>query len=187
MNTDERAAPTIGSRRSTLPPLHNGDRLDQPTFHARYVLMREHTRAELIAGVVYTASPQRRKHSRSQTVLAHWLNEYELDTPGTEVLEGTSDILGADSEPEPDSCLFVVPEFGGQVWEDEEGYLNGPPELIAEISWSTESIDLHAKKADYEKASVCEYIVVACEPNACTGLCAAAIGSRKCRQTKMAF
>jgi Uma2 family endonuclease len=35
------------------------------------------------------------------------------------------------------------------------------PELIAEISWSTESIDLHAKKRDYEKAGVREYVVVA--------------------------
>jgi hypothetical protein len=37
----------------------------------------------------------------------------------------------------------------------------GAPELIAEISWSTESIDLNLKKRDYEKAGVREYVVVA--------------------------
>jgi len=34
-------------------------------------------------------------------------------------------------------------------------------DLIVEVSSSTESIDLHAKKADYERGGVAEYIVVA--------------------------
>ena len=39
--------------------------------------------------------------------------------------------------------------------------LEGPPEFVVEISSSTESIDLHAKLRDYERAGVCEYLVVA--------------------------
>jgi hypothetical protein len=35
-----------------VPPLENGDRLDQPTFHARYERMPEDFRAELIGGIV---------------------------------------------------------------------------------------------------------------------------------------
>ena len=145
----------------SLPPLENGDRLDQKTFHERYKAMPSHVRAELIGGIVYLASPQKKRHARSQATLAWWLGEYETATPGTEALVNSTDILGPENEPEPDACLLILPEHGGQTWEDEEGYLNGAPELNAEVSWATESIDLHGKKRDYEKMGVCEYIVVA--------------------------
>lgn len=146
---------------AATPPLENGDRLDQKTFHERYAAMPEHVRAELIGGTVYMASPQKKRHGRSQATLAWWLGEYETATAGTEVLVNTTDILGPESEPEPDACLLILPENGGQTWEDKEGYLNGAPELAAEVSWATESIDLHGKKRDYEKAGVREYMVVA--------------------------
>src|SRR5262249_50525038 len=70
-------------------------------------------------------------------------------------------ILGPESEPEPDACLFITPEHGGHVWLDEDEYLHGAPELIVEVSWSTESIDLNRKKDDYRKAGVPEYVVLA--------------------------
>src|SRR5262245_15062541 len=51
---DTDMATAIGSPRTkTLPPLENGDHLDQPTFHARYEAMPEDCRAELIGGIVY--------------------------------------------------------------------------------------------------------------------------------------
>ena len=144
-----------------LPSLENGDRLDQKTFHARYEAMPHHVRAELIGGIVYMPSPQKKPHGRSQQLLVRWLDEYEEATAGTESLSNTTSKLGTESEPEPDGCLYVLPEYGGQTWEDAEQYLNGAPELVGEISWATESIDLHAKKDDYERAGVREYIVVA--------------------------
>jgi Uma2 family endonuclease len=144
-----------------LPPLENGDRLDQKTFHARYEAMPENVRAELIGGIVYMSSPLKRPPGRYSVRVIHWLGEYETATPGTEVLDSTTNILGPDSEPQPDGCLFILPECGGQVWEGKDGYLRGAPELIAEIGASTESLDLRGKKADYEKAGVREYIVVA--------------------------
>lgn len=143
-----------------VPALENGDRLDQKTFHKRYQAMPEGKRAELIGGIVYLPSPQKTPHGRSQQRVLRWLGEYEENTPGTEVLVNSTNILGEKSEPEPDGCLLILPECGGQTGE-EDGYITGAPELIAEISWSTESIDLHAKKTDYEKAGVREYIVVA--------------------------
>jgi Uma2 family endonuclease len=147
--------------REPLPPLENGDRLDQMTFHARYEAMPEGTQAELIGGIVYMGSPQKRPHGRSHSGLSHWLLEYELETPGTELQSHATSILGPESEPQPDSALFILPECGGRVWEDEAGYLKGAPELVAEVASATESIDLHAKKADYEKAGVREYLVLA--------------------------
>jgi hypothetical protein len=144
-----------------IPPLENGDRLDQKTFHERYRAMPPSVRAELIGGTVYVSSPQKRRHARSHAALAWWLGQYQAATPGTEVLVNPTDILGPESEPEPDASLIVVPECGGQTWEDDEGYINGAPELNAEVSWTSESIDLNQKKRDYEKAGVLEYLVVA--------------------------
>jgi Uma2 family endonuclease len=150
-----------GRRQKTVPPLENGDRLDQKTFHARYEAMPEGVRAELIGGIVYLPSPRKMAHGRSQQFISRWLDEYEEATPGTEFLVGSTNILGPQSEPEPDACLLILPECGGQTWGDVDDYLNGSPELIAEVAWATESIDLHAKKLDYEKAGVREYVVVA--------------------------
>jgi len=152
-------SPKMPSKRE-LPPLENGDRLDQKTFHARYEAMPD-VRAELIGGIVYMSSPLKRRHGRFSVRLIRWLGEYEEATPGTEVLDNTTNILSPDSEPQPDGCLLILPECGGQTWEDRKGYLNGAPELMAEIGSSTESLDLHGKKLDYEKAGVLEYVVVA--------------------------
>jgi Uma2 family endonuclease len=149
------------ARTRSLPPLENGDQLDQKTFHARYEAMPEKCRAELIGGIVYMASPQKVPHSEAHWLTVRWLDEYAEATPGTKGLSNNTQILGPDSEPEPDNCLFILPEYGGRVFVDESDYLNGSPELIVEVSSSTESIDLHRKKRDYEKAGVLEYAVLA--------------------------
>jgi len=148
-------------RSKPLPSLENGDRLDQPTFHARYEAMPEDCRAQLIGGIVYMPSPRKLSHGETQSLVVRWLDEYAEATPGTEALLNNTQILGPDSEPEPDACLFIAPEYGGRVYADEDDYLHGAPELIVEVSSSTESIDLHRKKQDYQKAGVREYIVLA--------------------------
>jgi len=154
---------TVGKRLRTrlLPPLENGDQLDQKTFHARYQAMPEDCRAELIGGIVHMPSPQKVPHSKAQQLVVRWLDEYTEATPGTDALPNNTQILGPDSEPEPDACLFIVPEYGGQVHVDDDEYLHGSPELIVEVSASTETIDLHRKKRDYERAGVREYVVLA--------------------------
>lgn len=144
-----------------LPPLVNGDHLDQKTFHERYEAMPPDCRAELIGGIVYMASPQKSRHGKHHAKLVHWLGEYEVETPGVEAHVNSTQILADDAEPQPDAGLFILPEYGGQVWEDENEYLHGAPEWIGEISDSTESIDLNSKKRDYEAAGVREYVVVA--------------------------
>jgi Uma2 family endonuclease len=148
-------------RATTPPPLENGDHLDQRTFHARYQAMPEDCRAELIGGIVYMASLKKVPHSKAHRLVVHWLDEYTEATPGTEALINNTQILGPDSEPEPDACLFVAPEYGGQVRVVEDEYLHGAPELIVEVSSSTESIDLNRKKQDDQKAGVREYVVLA--------------------------
>lgn len=147
--------------RGDFTSLESGDHLDQPTFHARYTAAPEDVKAELIGGVVYMSAALRRPHGRSSGLLLHWLVAYEGETPGVEVYDNTTTILGEDSEPQPDACLIIQPECGGQMRVTEDDYLRGAPELVCEVASSTESYDLHSKKRDYERAGVREYLVIA--------------------------
>jgi Uma2 family endonuclease len=140
--------------------LNDGEHLDQKTFHARYEAMPDHVRAELIEGVVHLPSPIKRSHGRIHAHLGSWLLNYEQATPGTEAYDRASTILGPHSEVQPDACLLIVlPGVG--LTRDEDEYIVGAPELVAEVALSTEAIDLHDKKRDYERAGVKEYIVAA--------------------------
>jgi Uma2 family endonuclease len=85
---------------------------------------------------------------------------YHAATPGTEGLNNTTTILGKDSEPQPDLELRILPAFGGQSGETPDQYVQGPPELIAEIAHSSRDIDLHQKRDDYQRAGVVEYLVL---------------------------
>jgi hypothetical protein len=76
---------------------------------------------------------------------------------------------------------FRAELIGGIVFmpsQQKEALMNNSPELIAEVSSSTESIDLHAKKHDYEKAGVREYVVWRCASSKCFGLSAIAANTR---------
>ncbi len=147
--------------KKSVPLLKNGDRLDQKTFHARYEASPPGFRAELIGGIVYVTSPLKRRHGWYGFRIVHWLAEYESETPGTEGLENATNILGPESEPQPDVCLRILPECGGQAREDKNGYLTGAPELVVQVSLTTERLDLMERKKDFETAGVREYLVIA--------------------------
>ncbi|MGP0063600.1 MAG: Uma2 family endonuclease [Isosphaeraceae bacterium] len=144
--------------------LVEGQRLDQPTFHALYEAMPPGTRAELIDGVVYLPSPVGRAHGRAQIPVIVWLDYYAELTPGVEVLDNATTILGWKSEPQPDALLRILPECGGRT-HDERAFIGGPPELIVEVSKATRYVDLGPKLADYERAGVLEYVVRAIDPD----------------------
>ncbi|HZT81031.1 MAG TPA: Uma2 family endonuclease [Gemmataceae bacterium] len=142
-----------------LPPLRHGERMDQKTFHARYEAMPPDFRAELIGGVVHVPSPLKRQHGRVHAKVIQWLSEYEDATPGTEAFDNASAILDEQAEPQPDACLLIVVPGLGQT-RNEDDYITGAPELIVEVAETSEPVDLGAKRADYERAGVREYIVV---------------------------
>lgn len=143
-----------------FPWLENGERLDQKTFHERYQKTPSGFQAERIGGVVYVmASPLKNQHGRSDARASAWLFHYCMETPGTEVQNNTTTILGDASEPRPDSALLILPEYGGQSSEGHEDFTYGAPELIVEAAFSSRSIDLSEKLRDYERAGVCEYVV----------------------------
>jgi Uma2 family endonuclease len=144
-----------------VPRLENGDHLDQTTFHARYEAMPNGVKAELIGGRVYiVASPVLIPHGRPHSRLVGWLSIYQAATPGTEVFDNTSAVLGNDSEPQPDASLLILPECGGQT-RVEDRWIRGTPDLIVEVASSSESYDLHEKRDDYERYGVREYLVYA--------------------------
>lgn len=143
-----------------LPRLEAGDHLDQATFHKRYKAMPPGFRAELIEGVVIVPSPLSPEHGVFHALIVGWLTNYWIATPGTEARDNATAILGDASEPQPDAALIIDPACGGQTGHLEDGYATGPPELIVEVASSSASIDLHAKRRDYERQGVLEYIVV---------------------------
>ncbi|SIO36394.1 Putative restriction endonuclease [Singulisphaera sp. GP187] len=145
-------------------PLVEGERLDQPTFHARCEAMPPGTWAELIGGVVFLPSPAGRAHGYAHIAAAVWLSYYAENTPGVEGLDHATTILGSKSEPKPDALLRILPECGGQT-RTERGYVRGAPELVVEIAQATRDIDLGSKLADYEQAGVLEYVVHAMNPD----------------------
>lgn len=143
-----------------LPPLEAGELLDQPTFHARYEAMPPGTRAELIEGVVHMPSSMLLEHAIAVDNAGYWLTTYRLATPGTSTGGSATCIMGLAFEPQPDNLLMIVPGCGGQV-RIRRGYAEGAPELVLEVALSTGSIDLHAKRRDYERHGVFEYVVLA--------------------------
>lgn len=140
--------------------LEPGDHLDRVTFHDRYQRMPEHVRAELVEGIVYMPSPTKRRHGRPASLVSAWLTAYEIATPGVEGLAETTLKLGEFGEPQPDACLRICNEDRGRSHVDEEDFVAGPPELVVEVASSSVSIDLHAKRRDYERYGVQEYLMV---------------------------
>lgn len=144
--------------------LVEGQRLDQPTFHALYEAMPPGTRAELINGVVAMPSPVGPSHGRAQVPTIVWLSYYVENTPGLEALDNTSTALGQKSEPQPDVLLRVLPQCGGKTRTDHR-FVEGVPELLVEVAHTSRYTDLGPKLEDYERAGVPEYIVIALEPD----------------------
>src|SRR6516165_3930868 len=102
------------SVRSELALLHNGDHLTQPEFHRRYETYPEDVKFELIGGIVYMASPLFCDHGTYHPELSLVLTFYKAATPGVEVADNMTTILGEESEPQPDLMLRLLTEYGGQ-------------------------------------------------------------------------
>jgi Uma2 family endonuclease len=150
--------------RSAPAPLVEGQRLDQPEFHRRYEAIASEARAELVNGVVFIPSPVGPEHGRAHVPALVWLSYYEENTPGVEVLDNTSTVLGPQSEPQPDAQLRILSECGGRT-ETDRRFVQGVPELLVEVSHTTRYIDLGPKLDDYERAGVWDYVVCALEPD----------------------
>ncbi len=145
---------------SSLPSLEAGDCLTRDEFERRYDAMPHLKRAELIEGVVYLQlRVPHTGHGRPHFVLGGWLSSYELETRGLIASNSASVRLDLDNEPQPDLLLGLPEQLGGALRIDDDGILEGPPELILEVTTSSVSYDLHQKKHAYRRNGVCKYVV----------------------------
>jgi len=151
------------SRRSGItaevPPLVAGDRLTRDEFERRYTAMPHVKRAELIEGVVYMPSTVSLEgHGAPHCDLVGWLAAYRAYTPGVQGADNAAVRLDLDNEPQPDAFLRIRPEYGGQS-KTVDDYVQGAPELVAEIAASSASYDVHDKLNAYRRNGVKEYVV----------------------------
>ena len=114
------------------------------------------TRAELIDGVVYMPSPVGSEHGLAHVPVIVWLDYYAEQTPGLQVLDNATTILGWRSEPQPDGCFGSCPNAAAGHG-TRTGSSHGAPELVAEVSKATRYVDLGPKLTEYERAGVLEY------------------------------
>lgn len=143
-----------------VPRLQNGDRLTRAEFERRYSAMPNTKKAELIEGVVYMPSPVSHKnHGKPHAYLLTAFGVYHASTTGTDLSDNATVRLDLDNEPQPDILLRIEKNAGGSSLVDEDGYIQGSPELVAEIANSTASYDMHDKLNAYRRNGVQEYLV----------------------------
>jgi Uma2 family endonuclease len=152
--------PLATPSRSRVLPLEPGDHLTREEFERRYDATPGLKKAELIEGVVYMAPAVRWDyHSRPHANLMTWLGVYCAATPGVFHGDNSSIRLDLDNEPQPDAAMIIDPAWGGQSKISADNYLEGAPELTAEVSGSSVSMDLNSKLRVYRRNGVREYIV----------------------------
>jgi Uma2 family endonuclease len=145
---------------SPIPELEPGDRLSRAEFERRYDAMPGVKKAELIEGVVYMPSPVRAyKHANPHFSLITWMGYYQASTPIVNGFDNATARLDLDNEPQPDAMLLIDPEHGGQAIISADDYVERSADLVAEVSASSVSYDLHTKLNVYRRNGVREYIV----------------------------
>lgn len=160
MSIAERLAAPLHGLPDAPPPLENGDHLPCAEFERRYAAMPHVKKAELLKGIVYMTSPVRiDRHAEPHARIVTWLGIFQLSTPGVLVADNGTVRLGPEDQPQPDAFLMIPRERGGQSTVGAEGYLEGAPELAAEVASSSVSYDLHVKLDVYREHGVKEYIV----------------------------
>jgi Uma2 family endonuclease len=141
---------------SSIPSLDTGARLTRFEFERRYEASPPWLKAELIEGVVYVASPVGRSHGDEHFRLVGWLSAYTARNHDVVGSDNATIRLDLDNEPQPDAHLRYRSGGRTRVVDD---YVEGPPELVAEVAVTSESIDLHDKLTAYRRNGVQEYIV----------------------------
>ena len=140
------------------PTLENGDRLTRCEFERRYALRPDLKKAQLIEGIVYMPSPVSVVHAETHATINGLLSLYAISTAGVRIADNATVRLDLDNEPQPDVLLRIDAPAGGRA-RVSDGYLEGAPELVVEVSASSASIDLHDKLRAYRRNGVQEYVV----------------------------
>jgi Uma2 family endonuclease len=141
--------------------------LNASEFLRRYAAMPELKKAELINGVVSMSAAVRvDQHAEPDSLIQTLLGCYAIGTRGVRSLTNGTVRLSPDDVVQPDAALRILAELGGQSRVGTDGYLRGAPELVAEVSASTVSIDARQKLQTYRQAGVREYLLWRVRDNA---------------------
>lgn len=118
---------------------------------------------ELLNGVLVRKSAPHILHQRISKKPFRLLESFVIEKKLGEVFYAPVDVvLSADSAPQPD--LMYISHTNAAVLNEEEGVINGAPDLVVEIiSPSSVKRDRIEKKALYEKFGIIEYWLV--DPN----------------------
>ena len=140
--------------------LQEGMRLSRAEFERRCAERPDLKKVELIDGVVRMPSAVRyAAHGRPHGAIVGWLFAYAASTPGVHVIDNTTLRLDRDNELQPDAALLIEPGAGGQSQVGADDYIEGAPELVAEVAASSASHDLGDKLRVYQRNRVREYLV----------------------------
>ena len=185
MSTQPGLTTPAGTIVPLVPPLETGDCMTRAEFERRYEAMPGLKKAELVEGVVYVPSPVSKSHAHNHGRLMAWLVLYAEQTPGTMSCDNATVRLDLENEVQPDALLLI--ESGGQTKSGSSRYIEGPPELIAEVASSSVSRDLHSKLALYRRHGVLEYIVFASSTTIWTGSGWSKMSTNRCQPMNEAF
>lgn len=98
-----------------VPPLESGDRLSREEFYRRWEAMPDLKFAERIEGIVYMQAATRSEaHGFPHSKLGTLFGVYAAETPGVEAGDALTVQADEDNDPQPDVCLLILPESGGQ-------------------------------------------------------------------------
>ena len=90
-------------------------------------------------------SPVSDNHASPHFDIIGLLAAYRFATPGVQGGDNGTVRLDWENEPQPDAMLRILPQCGGKSRVDDDKYVAGPPELVAEVAVSSASYDLHDK------------------------------------------
>ena len=147
-------------RQSHAPRLKAGEQLTRDEFERRCAAYPDIKKAELVNGIVRMPPPVRYDvHGKPHAAIFAPILVYAAHTPGVGVADNTTVRLDADNEPQPDVMLRIESPALRQSVVDADGYIQGAPELVAEVSATSASCDLGDKLRVYRRHGVREYIV----------------------------
>jgi Uma2 family endonuclease len=150
--------PIVATRVDTPISLEPGDCMTREEFHRRYLARPDIKKAELIDGVVYMPSPVRGpQHGRPHGLVVTWLGCYVALKPDVELHDNTTVYPLGGHAVQPDA--FLRRPGPGEAQFNDDGYLEGAPQLIVEVAASSVSYDLHQKKEAYRRNGVAEDVV----------------------------
>lgn len=157
--TLQRPKSRIRESKAARLPLRNGEHLSRAEFERRWENTPQLRMAELIEGIVFMPPPISATHSDSHDELHHCLSTYARATPGTRSCITPSVRLDNKNEFQPDCVLRIVSRELGRSRVADDNYLEGAPELIAEVAVSSADYDAHEKRVVYERNGVQEYLL----------------------------